>query len=754
MSLVLGLPASASTTAASLPPGFQEEIVLTGLTEPTAMRIASDGRVFVAQKGGLIKVFDSFSDPEPSIYADLRTNVHSFDDRGLLGLALDPSFPATPHIYVSYAHDAPIGGTAPAWGTPGADSDGCPTPPGPTLDGCVISGRLSRLVPPPPSSGSYRDTVLADSPAGYWRLGEASGTTAADGSGNGHAGTYIATPALGQPGALVDDANTSVDFDGTSEHVAIPYSAALNPSSFTVEAWAYVTGGQGRYRAVVSNRDFAPSSSRGFILYASSSDAWELWLGNGTGAWPAAFGPPVALNRWTHLVGTYDGATARLFVDGIEAASVATTHTPNASRPARIAAGANERQADYLFSGRVDEVAIYPAPLTPARIRAHYEVATGSPALAVEQVLIEDWCQQFPTGSTGAIEFGADGALYMTAGAGASYTFTDWGQEGDPPNPCGDPPGGVGATLTPPTAEGGWLRSLDLRTQGDSVGLGGTLIRVDRTTGQALPDNPLASNPDPNARRIVAYGFRNPFRIAIRPGTRDVWIGDVGAGISEELDRVPDGADATVENFGWPCYEGTIRQPGYDAADLSICEALYQEAGAVTSPVFAYTHGQQVVPGETCSTTTGSAISGLAFAPAGGGAYPSSYGGALFFADYSRTCIWVMFAGANGLPDPTTVTPFVEGASFPVDLRFGPDGKLYYVDVATGTIRRIDFFGSNQPPTAVASAAPTSGPVPLTVAFDGSGSSDPDGSIASYAWDLDGDGQFDDSTAQQPSFQY
>ncbi len=62
----------------------------------------------------------------------------------------------------------------------------------------------------------------------------------------------------------------------------------------------------------------------------------------------------------------------------------------------------------------------------------------------------------------------------MTGGAGGSFTFNDWGQEGNPLNPCGDPPGGVGATLTPPTAEGGWLRSQDLRTTGDPVGLGGT----------------------------------------------------------------------------------------------------------------------------------------------------------------------------------------------------------------------------------------------------------------------------------------
>jgi PKD repeat protein len=55
---------------------------------------------------------------------------------------------------------------------------------------------------------------------------------------------------------------------------------------------------------------------------------------------------------------------------------------------------------------------------------------------------------------------------------------------------------------------------------------------------------------------------------------------------------------------------------------------------------------------------------------------------------------------------------------------------------------------------AVATANPTSGPAPLTVQFTGSGSSDPDGDALSYSWDLNGDGNYGDSTAANPSFTY
>src|SRR5262245_34520823 len=92
LALVLHAP---DASAATLPPNFQESTVFSGLTNPTAVRFASDGRVFVAEKSGLIKVFASLTATTPTVFADLRTNVHNFWDRGLLGLELHPNFPTT-----------------------------------------------------------------------------------------------------------------------------------------------------------------------------------------------------------------------------------------------------------------------------------------------------------------------------------------------------------------------------------------------------------------------------------------------------------------------------------------------------------------------------------------------------------------------------------------------------------------------------------------------------------------------------------
>ena len=133
------LAGSGSAAAATVPSGFHDSTVLAGLTSPTVVQFASDGRIFVAQQNGVIKAFQNLSDTHPVTFADLSAEVDDFWDRGLLGMALAPDFPTDPYLYVLYTRDAPIGGVAPAW------HDGCPTPPGPNTDGCVVSARVARL---------------------------------------------------------------------------------------------------------------------------------------------------------------------------------------------------------------------------------------------------------------------------------------------------------------------------------------------------------------------------------------------------------------------------------------------------------------------------------------------------------------------------------------------------------------------------------------------------------------------------------
>ncbi len=180
---------------------------------------------------------------------------------------------------------------------------------------------------------------------------------------------------------------------------------------------------------------------------------------------------------------------------------------------------------------------------------------------------------------------------------------------------------------------------------------------------------------------------------------------------------------------------------------------MYGQASADTKLYFAYHHNNRVVPNESCPTGS-SSIAGLEFEFYEGGSYPTEYNDALFFADYSRDCIWAMLKGTDGHPNPGHIRTFVAAAANPVYIENGPGGDLFYADFDGGTIRRIQYFNANQPPKAVATASPTTGSAPLTVTFDGSGSSDPDGNALTYAWDLDGDGAFDDSSVPQPTYTY
>ena len=269
-----------------------------------------------------------------------------------------------------------------------------------------------------------------------------------------------------------------------------------------------------------------------------------------------------------------------------------------------------------------------------------------------ETVLVAGWCQQFPSHGVGDLVFGEDGLLYASGGEGASYERVDTGAPG---NVCGDPPG-----------EGG-----SLRAQAPS-GTSGAVNAVDVRSG---------------ARRVVAHGLRNPFRLALRPGTDELWIGDVGSTRSDELDLAD--LRAGARNFGWPCYEGAKPLKSYERAHVPICERLYAGKGAA-APERVLPRDEEVLARDGCGKGT-QAISGLAFYR--GGSYPARYRGALFFADFVRRCIWVAPADEDGRPDLDRLELFRRGIANPVKLVTGPDGDLFYLDFVGGALHRLRYVG-------------------------------------------------------------
>src|SRR5262245_13655446 len=157
--------------------------------------------------------------------------------------------------------------------------------------------------------------------------------------------------------------------------------------------------------------------------------------------------------------------------------------------------------------------------------------------------------------SNGALVFGADGSLLLAAGDGAHYDFADFGGNDDAGfDDFIHPVTGLHGPI-PAVQDSGAFRAQDVRS------LAGKVLRVDPATGLGYPSNPFYDGHVVSlASRIWALGLRNPFRMAMVPGTGAadpslgqpgvLVVGDVGLNTREEMDVCAGG-----ENFGWPCFE-------------------------------------------------------------------------------------------------------------------------------------------------------------------------------------------------------
>src|SRR5215207_10130395 len=135
-------------------------------------------------------------------------------------------------------------------------------------------------------------------------------------------------------------------------------------------------------------------------------------------------------------------------------------------------------------------------------------------------------------------------------------------------------------------------------------------------SGEGVSTNPhWDGNEDHPRSKVWARGFRNPFRISMKPGgTTPPYVGDVGWGAWEEVSALPAGANA-----GWPCFEGNHVQSGF--SNKPPCTTL--AASSVQMPLIEWDHSG----GDTA------VVSGTFYT---GTAYPAEYQGAYFYGDYSR----------------------------------------------------------------------------------------------------------------------
>lgn len=216
----------------------------------------------------------------------------------------------------------------------------------------------------------YASAVLTDNPRAYWRLGEASGTTLTDTGVNAYHATAGGGVTLGQPGPLAE-VDTAALFDGSSGYASAPQAIGSGLLHFTFEAWIKTTGAGSSRRRIISQQ-----GAEGYWLMALTDNVLEL--GSSIDGILTTAGPLLNDNRWHHVAVTRASSvikTNEWYVDGVlvlSASGLAGTYNITSTVEIGRYVGNTEH-----FNGLIDEVAIYPARLTQARIQAHYAAASN-----------------------------------------------------------------------------------------------------------------------------------------------------------------------------------------------------------------------------------------------------------------------------------------------------------------------------------------------------------------------------------------
>ena len=266
----------------------------------------------------------------------------------------------------------------------------------------------------------------------------------------------------------------------------------------------------------------------------------------------------------------------------------------------------------------------YTAATPTAHNRVSRFTANGDVAVAgSELVLLELDTLTSGFHSGGALRFGVDGKLYVA----------------------------VGDNGTPSNAQ-----TLD--------NVLGKMLRIN-PDGTIPLDNPFYLQAAGKNRAIWGLGLRNPFTIAVEPGTGRIFINDVGQDTYEEINDGRAGA-----NYGWPESEGPTTNANHQG------------------PLYSYFHGTSAVTG--CAITGGVFYKPLVMQ------FPQQYLGRYFFADWCSGWINTFDASTGG------VATFASAIHAPVDLQLAPDGRLYYLTrdggaEGVGAVYKIDTRAVRRP---------------------------------------------------------
>jgi prepilin-type N-terminal cleavage/methylation domain-containing protein len=228
------------------------------------------------------------------------------------------------------------------------------------MSGATEAARIAKLKV---YSNSIRSSLMGNR-VSEWKFDEGSGTSTADTVGS-NSGMLANGPAWRSGSDCVS--GNCLSFDGTNDYVktAVNFSNEAN-SAITLEGWVnsdVITNHGSYYRRII-----IPGGNQYFSLVLNGGKI-TVYYNNGVQRELNA--PDVVLaGRWYHVVGMYDGANVKLYIDGVQINSTASSLAAIASGPVHI--GVYSDEVNGWWDGSIDEVRIYNAALTASAVREDY----------------------------------------------------------------------------------------------------------------------------------------------------------------------------------------------------------------------------------------------------------------------------------------------------------------------------------------------------------------------------------------------
>jgi hypothetical protein len=425
-------------------------------------------------------------------------------------------------------------------------------------------------------SAKYSEAVLAEAGlVSYWRLGEAAGTEAADSKGT-NKGVYKNAPTLAQAGAIVNDANTAVKLNGTTQYITVAHAASLNFADvFTFECWV-------KRSALGGANDCLMSKEAGSARVTFTGENKVKLRRAGVADIVESKTKIADTTLWHHVVVTKNGATTKIYVDGVDVTGTVTNSTL-VNNEKELWFGAEPGPENFL-SASLDEIALYNVALSAAQVLNHYTLgrgtdfaAAGGSSSATLSLRAPNRLQlgSAPGSSSPTLALRTPTGIPMAAAPGSSSpTLSLFAPFRVPMNPS---PGTSSATL-----QLGVKVKLPLGTAPGKASATLSLKARPRLTlsaaGSASPTVTFRARPRVRVRELPP--LRKSIIIENPRGKRFRWGEDEpkAANVFEDL------TSGSEVNGGWSDFSCTLpRKPGVDYSDLLRLSTIKE-----------YSNGQQV----------------------------------------------------------------------------------------------------------------------------------------------------------------